>query len=190
MASALQQLVYNLSAKLCCFYSGKDCICIFRIYTEKYFWHYFSSFLFLLFTDTGRFWLKPRGLRLPACLDVNTNKLLFTCKTYSHYCLSALSAISRCIYFSYKPHSLPPVIIFLTAWPASGLTHLIFSYMAKLSLSLAIAFDADNNLSVSFFFFFSTFHSSFFLFNIPNFYFFRIFLRISAQKNSIHYWML
>ena len=44
--------------------------------------------------------------------------------------------------------------------------------------------------SLFFCFFLATFHFAPSSFNIPNFYFFRIFLRISARKNSIHYWML
>lgn len=93
MASAFQQLVYNLSAKFCCFHSEKDCICIFRIYTEKYFCHYFSSFLFFVVYVCRQNRLKPAGMKL-------------TCKTYDRYRLRFAGNLPPCI-FSYKPHSLP-----------------------------------------------------------------------------------
>ena len=120
MASAFQQLVYNFSAKLCCFYSGKDCFCIFRIYTEKYFCHYFSSFLFFV-VYIGR---QP----------------------------------------SVKAPSAPVSILWL---PTFRFLFLFISFC-----------------SLFFFFLLPIFHLAPSSSNIPNFYFFRIFLRISARKTA------
>lgn len=94
MTAVFQQLVYNLSAKLCCFHSGKDCFCVFRIYTEKYFCHYFLSFLFFVVYVCRQNWLKPAGMKG------------LTCKSYDRYRPPLCRQSPPCI-FSYKPHSLP-----------------------------------------------------------------------------------
>lgn len=119
---------------------------------------------------------------------------------------------------SYMTQRFPTANIFHSgiSRPAISRRH-IFLYRANLSLSLATTFRQGAfgaclnlmafNISLSFSIFFLFF--LFFIFlvflllsvflaffphslssNIPNFYFFRIFLRISARKNSIHHWML
>jgi hypothetical protein len=85
----------------------------------------------------------------------------------------------------------------------SGYQHLPFRHQPTSNLPPPhLSLQSKSQPFAFFFYFLSIFCSLFFLLflfhslptlsssNIPNFYFFRIFLRISAQKNSIHYWML
>ena len=108
-------------------------------------------------------------------------------------------------------------VAFIQAWPANIITVFLLYralYLPAVSIFISGASRTITSRQLSsflqsksqpfafFFYFLSIFCSLFFLLflfhslptlsssNIPNFYFFRIFLRISAQKNSIHYWML
>lgn len=118
---------------------------------------------------------------------------------------SDLTGQCSSVSFLYRAQRFPVINIFRSgiSRPAISRRH-IFLYRANLSLSLAItfhqgAFGADLNLtasnislsfSISFFLFFifcfllPIFHLAPSSSNIPNFYFFRIFLRISAQKKQ------
>lgn len=73
----------------------KDCLCIFRIYTEKYFCHYFLSFLFFCY------------------LHLSAER--FLTKHTADIALRFAGSLTPYIFFLYKPHSLRRLMTFLPA---------------------------------------------------------------------------